>query len=182
MRDLDEYKSFTAEPPVAIDCSPLAWWLREEQQQRYPCLSKMAVDILSIPAMSAEPERVFSGARRTISWDRCRLGSHAIERGECMKSWIKSGITQGIPVDLAGEEEKEEAGEMERTKSRLKETPTVDQPDEEDNYTNLKNIKKRPMITSVLMTKIHKCLHKCNRLGPCGSWQSPSTKKTHTTS
>jgi len=114
MRDLDEYKSFTAEPPVAIDCSPLAWWLREEQQQRYPRLSKMAVDILSIPAMSAEPERVFSGARRTISWDRCRLGSHTIERGECMKSWIKSGITQGTPVDFAGEEEKEEAGEMER--------------------------------------------------------------------
>ncbi|ODA78191.1 hypothetical protein RJ55_06796 [Drechmeria coniospora] len=74
----------------------------------------MAVDILSIPAMSAEPERVFSGARRTISWDRCRLGSHTIERGECMKSWIKSGITQGTPVDFAGEEEKEEAGEMER--------------------------------------------------------------------
>ena len=60
----------------------------------------MAVDILSIPAMSAEPERVFSGARRTISWDRCQPGSRTIEKGECMKRWIKSGITQGIPVDL----------------------------------------------------------------------------------
>ncbi|KFA81610.1 hypothetical protein S40288_09580 [Stachybotrys chartarum IBT 40288] len=110
MCDLDEYKAFIAETPVAIDCSPLAWWLREEQQQRYPRLSRMAVDILSIPAMSAEPERIFSGARRTISWDRCRLGSRTIERGECMKSWIKSGITQGIPVDLAEEGGNEEAG------------------------------------------------------------------------
>lgn len=67
----------------------------------------MAIDILSIPAMSAEPERVFSGARRTISWDRCQLRSHTLERGECMKSWIKSGITQGIPVDLAEQQHKD---------------------------------------------------------------------------
>jgi len=64
----------------------------------------MAIDILSIPAMSAEPERVFSGARRTISWDRCQLGSQTVERGECLKSWIKSGITQGIPIDELEEE------------------------------------------------------------------------------
>lgn len=64
----------------------------------------MAVDILSVPAMSAEPERVFSGARRTISWDRCQLGSRTVERGECMKSWIKSGITKGVPVYLVEEE------------------------------------------------------------------------------
>lgn len=70
----------------------------------------MTVDILSIPVMSAEPERVFSGARRTISWDRCQLGSRTIERGECMKSWIKSGITQGIPVDL---DEGDENGDSE---------------------------------------------------------------------
>ncbi|EMT69251.1 hypothetical protein FOC4_g10000067 [Fusarium odoratissimum] len=100
MSELDEYDAFTTQPPIIIDCSPLSWWLREEQQQTYPRLSRMAVDILSIPAMSAEPERVFSGARRTISWDRCQLGSRTIERGECMKSWIKSGITQGYPVDL----------------------------------------------------------------------------------
>ncbi|KAG7001073.1 hypothetical protein FOFC_02927 [Fusarium oxysporum] len=100
MSELDEYDAFTTQPPIVIDCSPLSWWLREEQQQIYPRLSRMAVDILSIPAMSAEPERVFSGPRRTISWDRCQLGSRTIERGECMKSWIKSGITQGYPVDL----------------------------------------------------------------------------------
>lgn len=103
MSELDEYESFTAQPPVAIDCSPLTWWLREEQQQTYPRLFRMAIDILSVPAMSAEPERVFSGARRTISWDRCQLGGHTIERGDCMKSWVKSGITQGIVVDALDE-------------------------------------------------------------------------------
>jgi hypothetical protein len=38
--------------------------------------------------MSTEPERVFSGARRTISWDRTRLGSKMVEYSECLKSWV----------------------------------------------------------------------------------------------
>lgn len=49
MNELDEYKAFTAQTAVAIDCSAFAWWLREEQQQRYPRLSKMATDILTYP-------------------------------------------------------------------------------------------------------------------------------------
>lgn len=105
MDESDEYKSFVSQTPIAIDGSALAWWLREEQQQRYPRLSKMAVDILSVPPMSAEPERVFSGARRTISWDRCQLGSSTVEKGECMKSWIKSGITQSMELISTEQEE-----------------------------------------------------------------------------
>jgi hypothetical protein len=53
----------------------------------------MAIDILSIPAMSDEPERVFSGARRTISWERAQLSAENIERMECLKSWQRSGIS-----------------------------------------------------------------------------------------
>ena len=53
----------------------------------------MAIDILSIPSMSAEAERVFSGARRTVSWERILLGSTSIERMECLKSWLLSNIT-----------------------------------------------------------------------------------------
>jgi len=53
----------------------------------------MAIDILSIPAMSDEPERVFSGARRTISWERAQLSAENIERMECLKSWQRSSIS-----------------------------------------------------------------------------------------
>jgi hypothetical protein len=100
---IDEYETFTSQVPISIDCSPLTWWLRDEQQGHYPNLSKMAVNILSIPAMSADPERVFSGARRTISWDRMLLGAATIEKGECLKSWIQSGITRGLPVEIIDE-------------------------------------------------------------------------------
>ena len=41
--------------------------------------------------MSAEPERVFSGCRRTISWQRMRYGVKIREEGECLKSWIRFG-------------------------------------------------------------------------------------------
>ena len=44
---------------------PRCWWLEENQQKVYPNLSKMAQDMISIPAMSAEPERLFSGL---LSW------------------------------------------------------------------------------------------------------------------
>ena len=48
-------------------------------------LSKMAIDIFSIPPMSAEPERVLSSAKHTIS-------SETLELLECMNSWSRLGI------------------------------------------------------------------------------------------
>jgi len=45
----------------------------------------MAIDILLIPLMSDELERVFLGARRTISWDRGQLEPDTIKIRECLK-------------------------------------------------------------------------------------------------
>jgi len=59
----------------------------------------MAIDILSIPAMSAESERVFSGARRTITWERHRLGAEVVEQSECLKSWIRLAIKDGDVIN-----------------------------------------------------------------------------------
>jgi hypothetical protein len=50
--EVDEYDTYTSQSPIPIDCSPLVWWLRDEQKERFPRLSKM--DIFSIPAMSAD--------------------------------------------------------------------------------------------------------------------------------
>lgn len=52
----------------------------------------MAIDILSIPLISDELERVFSGGRRTIQWDRGQLEPETIEWRECLKQWKKSKI------------------------------------------------------------------------------------------
>jgi hypothetical protein len=70
--------------------SPLAWWCEESQRMKWPHLSSLAITMLSIPAMSAEAERVFSGARRTIPWDRALLLPATIEVLECLKSTFRS--------------------------------------------------------------------------------------------
>jgi hypothetical protein len=62
------------------------------QREYYPNLAIMALDMLSIPAMSDEPERLFSGAGVTITERRNRLGVESIEALECLKSWNKGGI------------------------------------------------------------------------------------------
>jgi hypothetical protein len=49
----------------------------------------MAFDILSIPAMSASVERLFSSANITVSDRRNRLAPDIIEAIECLKSWRK---------------------------------------------------------------------------------------------
>jgi hypothetical protein len=52
----------------------------------------MAINILSIPLMSDEPERVFSGARRIVTWDKGQIEPETIEIREYLKHWKKSRI------------------------------------------------------------------------------------------
>ncbi len=90
----DEYEDYNSREQCQLSTGVLAltWWCHDIRRQRYPRLSYMAIDILSIPAMSDEPERVFSGARRTISWERGQLNPETVEMTECLKHWKKSGI------------------------------------------------------------------------------------------
>lgn len=90
--DDDDFKIFIDAPPIQISCTPLEWWCHEDQRRRYPKLHRMAIAILSIPAESAEAERVFSGARRTCTYDRLRLSCTNIEKIECIGSWLHQGL------------------------------------------------------------------------------------------
>ena len=62
----------------------------------------MALDILSIPAMSAEPERLFSGAKITISDRRNRLTIDTIQALQCLKSWL--GIQDLVDDDVTDDD------------------------------------------------------------------------------
>ena len=63
-----------------------SWWLEKTQQISYPNLSRMALDILSIPAMSADPERLFSSAKLLISDLRNKLSMDIIKAFKYLKS------------------------------------------------------------------------------------------------
>jgi hypothetical protein len=52
----------------------------------------MAVELMRIPAMSDEPERLFSSAKLLICDQRNRLGDDIIDASECLKSWVKQGL------------------------------------------------------------------------------------------
>ena len=89
----DEYEDYNSQDSYDPGKrGALAWWCQDTQRQRWPRLSLMAIDILLIPPMSDEPERVFSGARRTVTWDRGQMIVETIEYRECLKHWKRSGI------------------------------------------------------------------------------------------
>lgn len=102
-RAVDDFYCFIDMAPIDLDSmklTPLEWWCQSAQRQSYPRLSRMAITILSIPAESSEPERVFSGARRTCSWSRLRLTPRNIEVVECIGNWLKEGHIR--PVRASG--------------------------------------------------------------------------------
>lgn len=88
----DELEQYLSEPClIQNDRTALDWWLASEQRSRLPYSSRMAIDVFSIPAMSSEPERVFSGAKHTLNKQRIRCTVKTIELLECLKSWFKLG-------------------------------------------------------------------------------------------
>jgi hypothetical protein len=86
----DEYDSYCREKPLP-KAPPhlLQYW--QGQAINTPSLAQMALDLLSIPAMAAECERVFSSAKILISDHRNRLKDDVIEANECLRYWHQKG-------------------------------------------------------------------------------------------
>jgi hypothetical protein len=96
-----EWKSWFKFRPLAEDTyeiDPRKWWIDELQEnpRRFPILSRMALDLFSCPAMSAECERVFSRAKRTITVDRNSLSHVTIQANECQKDWLQKKLVQSM--------------------------------------------------------------------------------------
>lgn len=68
----------------------LAWW--RAHQATYPVLSQMAFDVLAVPAMSAEVERLFSSAGLVITERRARTLPDLAEDNQLLKAWLKEGL------------------------------------------------------------------------------------------
>jgi hypothetical protein len=92
----DKFDRFIDAAPLDVKGSLLDWWQAPAQREAYPQLHRMAIDVLTACAMSAESERVFSGARRTIAWSRMALSARMIEVLECLKHWIRTGVVDDI--------------------------------------------------------------------------------------
>jgi hypothetical protein len=80
----DELKDYLKIPPKPCD-NPLEWW--RQHREEFPVLSKMALDLLSVPLMSAECERVFSAAKNLITDRRNGLKDDIIEACTLLWHW-----------------------------------------------------------------------------------------------
>ena len=91
----DEFENYCSEP-VSYDLkiAPINWWLQDTQRERWPQLSSWALEILSIPSMSDKPERVFSGGRRTVSWDKTAISAATLEQLECGRDWKRDDLLE----------------------------------------------------------------------------------------
>jgi hypothetical protein len=96
----DELTDYLSLPSAAQTADPVKWWI--DHSVRFPILSRLALDILAIPATSAEAERAFSryicflrklmliefSAKHLITDSRNRLQCDIISMCQSMRTWI----------------------------------------------------------------------------------------------
>jgi hypothetical protein len=73
--------------------NPLDYW--SAKRFEYPRVARMAIDVLSIPAMAAECERTFSSADSMVSPKRARLDASTIAVTQTVRSWLRAGLLEG---------------------------------------------------------------------------------------
>ena len=80
----DELDVYLREPCVEMvggwgQFRALDWWMEGAQQARFPNLAKLAVDMLSIPALSAGIESTFSKCRATLADNRNKISPDTLQ-------------------------------------------------------------------------------------------------------
>jgi hypothetical protein len=73
---------------------PISYW--HERRRRYPRLSRMALDFLTIQPMSAECERLFAAAGRMVTPLRSRLDADIIGMCQVLRSWLRAGVIDDL--------------------------------------------------------------------------------------
>jgi hypothetical protein len=93
--DEDEFKRWKRSEPAAERGTehadnPIKYWV--SMRDCYPSLSKLALDVLSIPASSCECERLFSELGDLLEPRRRRLGPQLLAAIQCVRRWQRAGL------------------------------------------------------------------------------------------
>ncbi|KAG9385509.1 Dimer-Tnp-hAT domain containing protein [Pyrenophora tritici-repentis] len=92
----DEYDSWLKEPIWTSDQhkegpTAVQYWL--SLKPKYPHLSRLAIDVLTIPASSSDCERVFTGTGDIIEPQRRKIGAQLLAALVCLQRWTRAGFT-----------------------------------------------------------------------------------------
>jgi hypothetical protein len=106
----DELETYLHERPIIFPTKDfeaqhvIQYW--ENNKQKYPCLSKMALDFLTIQLSSVASESAFSGSGRVLTDYRTRLKPENLEALMQLRSWlgVKYGKKNNIPWCLEDNE------------------------------------------------------------------------------
>jgi hypothetical protein len=75
----------------------------------YPRLSRMALDVMTVPAMSSECERLFSATGLMVTPHRNRLDAGTIGLIQTLRSWLRAGIIEDVDSILLDDTALQEA-------------------------------------------------------------------------
>lgn len=89
--ELDQYLAESLLPRVQ-DFDLLGWW--KQNKMKYPTLSTMARDILSIPVCTLPPESIFDMEVKEMDPYRSSLRPATVEAIICTRDWIQCGIAE----------------------------------------------------------------------------------------
>jgi hypothetical protein len=125
---MDEFTAYRNSPrETDSTIIPPQYWRRPDVCARFPTLSLMAMDILAIPAMSAEPERIFSLAGNVFSARRNRLHETTVEAQLCLANWGNNKL-----IKLGHHHGKVPRGSLEAEMSHQVSGDTDDDDDDDD--------------------------------------------------
>jgi hypothetical protein len=78
---------------------------RSAKRFEYPRVAKIAIDILSVPAMASERERAFFPAHSMVLPKRPRLDASTIAVTQTVRSWLRAGLLEeyeGLLKEVGG--------------------------------------------------------------------------------
>nr|GME05984.1 zinc finger BED domain-containing protein DAYSLEEPER-like [Ipomoea batatas] len=95
--ELDQYLEESLLPRVH-EFDVVGWW--KLNRMKYPTLSKMARDILTIPVSTAPADSVFSTVHKEMDRYRCSLRPETVEALVCAKDWQQNELVKSITAPI----------------------------------------------------------------------------------
>jgi hypothetical protein len=100
----DEYEAWKRQPTLLEDhqlaIDPIRYW--QLQASQYPQLSKLAIDVMTIPAAAADCERTFSELSDLLGTRRLHIKPELLTALQSIKSWKAIRIKPAVATSYNG--------------------------------------------------------------------------------